>query len=114
MSDPKISDDFKKLGDNLVEVLRAAWERPERKTIQSELETGMNELGAALNRAASEFSESETGQKLKDEVQTLKSRVESGEVEGALREDMRTALAAVNKELEKLATKIRGAGEENS
>lgn len=111
MSDPKISDDFKQLGDNLVEVLRAAWERPERKAIQEELETGLNELGAALNRAAGEFTESETGQKLKADVVDLKNRVESGEVEGAIREDVRAALSAVNKELANLAKKIRGTGE---
>lgn len=107
MSEPEISDDFKQLGDNLVELLRAAWERPERKEIQSELESGLNELGASLNKAAAEFSTSETGQKLKEEVQDLKSRVQSGEVEGTIRKDLKAALTAVNQELETLAKKIR-------
>lgn len=107
MSEPEISDDFKQLGDNLVELLRAAWERPERKEIQSELENGLNELGTALNKAAAEFSTSETGQKLKEEVQDLKSRVKSGEVEGTIRKDLKAALTAVNRELETLAKKIR-------
>lgn len=107
MSEPEISDDFKQLGDNLVELLRAAWARPERREIQSELENGLNELGAALNQAAVEFSTSETGQKLKEEVKDLKSRVQSGEVEGTIRKDLKAALTAVNRELEALAKKIR-------
>lgn len=107
MSDDTISDDFKRLGENLSEMLRAAWDRPERKAVKADIEHGLNEVGTALNQAISDFSASETGQKVKTEVEEIKSRVRSGEVEESLRSDVKSALKAVNDELEKLIRKIR-------
>lgn len=107
MSEEKLSDDFKILGENLAEMLRAAWDRPERKAVKTEIERGLNEVGKALNGAIDEFSASDVGQKIKSEANDIKSRVQSGEVEEALRTDVRSALQSVNKELEKLIQKIR-------
>lgn len=107
MSDEKISDDFKQLGENLSEMLRATWDRPERKAVKAEIERGLNEVGQMLNKAIGDFSESEVGQKMKAEVGEMKTRIQSGEVEETIRSDVKSALKSVNGELEKLIKKIR-------
>lgn len=107
MTDHRISDDFKKLGDHLAGILKAAWDQPERKSVQSEIEKGLTELGAALNQAVQEFSASETGQKIKVEASQVHDRIESGELENSLREGLSSALQKINRELEVLTEKLQ-------
>ncbi len=114
MSAENLSDDFKALGDNLGDLLRAAWDRPERKNLQKEVQNGLKEVRIALEQAASDFSESGVGQKIRDEVDDVRQRVERGEVEARVRADLQTALQKVNQELENLIGKIREPGEPHS
>ena len=107
-----LAPDFQQLGENLAEMLRAAWDRPERKNLQREIENGLNEVGAALNQAASEFSVSDTGQKIKTGVEDVKSCVDGGEIESNIRAEVRGALRTMNSELQKLITKLRDTGEQ--
>jgi succinate dehydrogenase/fumarate reductase flavoprotein subunit len=105
----KLADDFKELGENLVEMLRAAWDRPERKAVKEDIEKGLNEMGQVFNDAMNDFSASDVGQKVKTEVDDLKGRVDSGEVEEKIRSEMKSALSTVNGELTKLIEKMRAA-----
>jgi hypothetical protein len=107
MSDEKISDGFKTLGDNLAGLLRAAWDRPERAKVQEEIETGLQELGHALNRVVDDVAESDFGKKVKTDLAGLKGKVEKGEVEEKVAGEIRSALGSVNAELEKLIQKLR-------
>ncbi len=107
MSDEKISDGFKTLGDNLAGLLRAAWDRPERAKFQGEIETGLQELGQTLNRVVEDVAESDFGKKVKTDLAGLKEKVEKGEVEENVAEEIRSALGSVNAELEKLIQKLR-------
>ena len=43
--EPGLADDLRDLGNNLVELLRTAWDRPERKKLREEIESGLAELG---------------------------------------------------------------------
>lgn len=79
MKEQPISDHFRDLGENLVELLRAAWERPEREKAQRDIEGGLRELGDQLNRSI--------GVKARTEIDS--------------------ALSSVNAELEKLIRKLR-------
>ncbi len=101
-----IGDEFKKLGSGLAQVLKSAWERPERKAITEEIQQGMEELGRSLRQAANEVSSSDIGQKVKSEVDQLRSQVESGQAEETLRKDIQAILKRINQELENLAVKI--------
>ena len=109
-----LSAAFRALGDHLKEVLRAAWERPERQQLQTEIEQGLKELGASLRQASDEVSQSGVGQRVKAEVEDIRARVETGEVESIIRKDLGKALQTVNAELQKLSEKLRaseGSGE---
>ena len=98
----KLEDEFRDLGENLVEILRSAWDSPERKRIQGELERGINELGATLRREAEHFASSPGGQQLKAEVQDFSERVRSGEVQTKARDELLNALQLANAELQKV------------
>lgn len=99
-----LTEELGDLGKNLVGILRAAWDRPERQKLQQEIEGGLSELGNTLRREAKAVSENPVSQKIRTEVGDLGSRVRSGEVEGKVRDEMVTALHIVNLELEKLAS----------
>jgi hypothetical protein len=97
-----LADEFRNLGQNLIQVLQAAWDHPERKRIQSEFEKGINELGSALKRESDAFMESPSGQQLKTDVEDIEERLRSGEAQSKLRQELLSGLQAANAELQKI------------
>ena len=100
-----ISDQLDELGKNLREALRSAWESQERRKLQKEIEDGLANLGASLSQAAKEFSDSPTGQSLKEDVKDIHERWQSGEMSSKVRADVTEALRKVNAELQKATRK---------
>jgi adenylosuccinate lyase len=96
-----LGEEFRRLGRNLEEALRAAWDSDERRRLEGEIEAGLNNAAAALKRAARELSESPAGQHLREELKDLGERVRSGEVESKVRQDVIGGLKALNAELER-------------
>ena len=96
-----VAAEFSALGKNLMTLLQSAWESEERIKLQNEIETGLAELGKTLNQAVSEFKESPTGNRLRQEAEGLRERVRSGEVETQIRDDLLSVLRKINLELEK-------------
>ena len=95
-------DELKSFGINLKEALRTVWESQERKTVQSELETGLKNLGSALDQAATEFRESGMGQQIKEDVEDLQERLRQKEIDTKVRTELFGILRTVNTELENL------------
>lgn len=100
-----IGDQLNELGKNLRDALQTAWESEERHKLQKEIEDGLANLGASLSQAAKDFSTSQTGQNLKEDVQDLKVRWQTGEVESKVRSEISEALRKVNEELQKATRK---------
>lgn len=96
-----LAGEFRKLGENMKDLLLAAWESEERKNLQSEIESGLKELNASLRQTASEFEQSPSGQKLKTEVNELRDRMRAGEVQEDLRQELVAVLQRINTELRK-------------
>lgn len=96
-----IGKQLNELGKNLSDALRTAWESDERRKLQLEIEDGLANLRDALNQAATEFSNSQTGQNLKEDVKDLHERWQTGEVGTKVRSEITEALRTVNKELQK-------------
>jgi hypothetical protein len=97
-----LTEELGNLGKNLVGILHAAWERPERQKLQQEIEVGLTELGSTLKKEAKVVSESQVSQRIKTEVEDLGNRVRSGQVEARVREELVGALHVLNAELEKV------------
>jgi hypothetical protein len=100
-----ITSEFNKLGENLRSVLHTAWESEERKNLQGEIETGFASLGSAINKAIDDFDQSSTGHAIKSDIEDLKDRYKTGEVEAKVRQDVLTVLQKVNDELKNAVEK---------
>jgi len=102
-----LTDEFRKLGENLINAVTTAWERPERKKLQQEIEEGLSELNHTLKKEAETFRESPAGQQLKSDVEDFRQRVRSGEAEAQVRSELLSALKTINFELKKAVKKMQ-------
>lgn len=100
-----IGDQLNELGKNLREALQSAWQSEERRKVQKDIEDGLANLGASLSQAARDFSNTPTGQNLKEDVQDLNERWRTGEVGSKVRSEIAEALRSVNNELKKATKK---------
>jgi hypothetical protein len=94
-----IAEELRALGLHLREMLRTAWESPERKKVQEEIQSGLSELGETVNKAVNEFSESSAGQTIKADYDDFSERMRTGQVESKVREEILKVLRKVNTEL---------------
>jgi hypothetical protein len=103
-----LSDEIRNLGKNLSSFFQSAWASPERQRVQKEIEESLTEVGDALNKAANEFAQSETGKQLKADLGDLHKRVENGEFQAKAQNELLGALRKVNSELEKASNRWSG------
>jgi hypothetical protein len=104
-NEPDLGDELRSLGKNLSDFLRAAWASEERKRVQQDIESSLTELGKTIDKAANDFSASETGQRMKADMHDFSKRVQTGEVQQKARSELLEALKKVNQELTKAANK---------
>ena len=104
-----LAAELQELGRNLKDILQTAWESQERKKLQSEIESGLTQLGDSLNQAVGEFKESPAGQRMKAGAENLGTKIKTGEVENEIREDLLSVLRTVNSELQKATRKVEDA-----
>jgi hypothetical protein len=102
----KLAEEFRNLGKNLFGVLQAAWDHPERKRMQAEIENGLREFSNSIQREADNFSKSNTGEKIKSDIGEFGKRINSGETQSRIYEDIISALKTANSELSKVIEKI--------
>jgi hypothetical protein len=101
-SKSELKDEFRKLGENLAESLKALWEHPETMQFRTEMKDGLIQLGDTLSQAVHDFSESPEGQRLQAGVNDIGEKIRSGEVEAKARHELINALNRINIELEKV------------
>jgi hypothetical protein len=106
-SGDNLSDEFRNLGHNLMNAMRAAWDAPERKKLQQEIEAGLDEFTSTVREEVDHFSQSPTGQRLRSDIGELQERVRSGDVETKIRDDLLAVLRSVNTELEKASSNLK-------
>lgn len=108
-----ITEEFRILGKNLVDAVHSAWDSPERKRLQGEIERGLSEFQNSVSEEIEHWSESPTAQRMKSDVKEAADRVRSSEVEKSIRQELITALKSINIELEKVSSRW-SAGETDS
>lgn len=107
-----LSEEFRQLGKNLVDTLRMAWDSPERKKLQNEIEAGLVDVATSLKKEANEFSASTHGQEIKEEIDDIRRRWESGETETKARQELMNAIRLANNELQKWSEKWQKGSDE--
>lgn len=100
-----LADELNNLGDNLSDLLRTAWDNPERKRVQGEIEGGFNEFANLVKREAESFSESETGQRFKNDIDEFGQRIRSAEARERVRLEVLSIMQNANAELKKVIDK---------
>lgn len=106
-NEENLANALHRLGENLVQTLQAAWESPERKKLQQEIEEGLNDITQTVERQVEDFKQSPTAQQLKADIDDLRERVRRGEAEAQLRQELLRAIQTINTELEKAAARLR-------
>jgi hypothetical protein len=109
-----LAEEFRNLGKNLAEALRTAWESPERKKFQQEIENGINEMGASLSKEFGTFIEGPTGQRLRSDVEDLGERLRTGEAQQRARDELLTALRRANIEIQRATERWNSSKSEQS
>lgn len=104
--DDSLINEFQTLGENLVNTFRAAWDNPERKRLQKEIEDGLVEMRSTMMQEVDSFSESQTGQRLKSDIDDFQDWVQNSNAEDQIREELIKALNIANTELKKVADKL--------
>ena len=109
----KLTEEFRNLGKNIFEMIQAAWDHPERKNMQQEIESGLRELGNSLRREAKDFSSSPAGEQFKADIEDLGERFRTGEAQVKLREELLSALQTANLEMQKAIQRLNKYQSEN-
>ena len=100
-----ISEELRQLSNNLKNTLNALWQSEERQNISKNVEQGISDLGKAIDNLANEVTKGETSQRIKQDFDDLRTRVNSGELETQVRSDMVSSLRKVNEELTKFSSR---------
>ena len=100
-TESNLADELKNLGKNLNDLIKTAWASQERQQLQNDLEKNLRDLGDTLTKTANEFSQGETGQRLKSDLHDIHQRFESGELQAQARAELLDALKKANEELQK-------------
>jgi translation initiation factor 2B subunit (eIF-2B alpha/beta/delta family) len=104
-SEENLSEEFRKLGQNLVSAIQTAWDLPERKRFQDEVVSGLNEFGETLRKEAEQFANSSTGQRIKDNVENIGDKIRSSDTQVKVRQDLINALKLANNEIQKVVNR---------
>ena len=104
VTDPEenLAEEFRNLGKNLVSALQAAWDAPERRRLQDEVLSGLNEFGAAIKKEAEQVANSDAGQKFINDVEQLGEKLRSSETQAKVRQELISALKTANSEIVKV------------
>jgi hypothetical protein len=99
-SKSEVENEIRNLGKNLEGFFKALWESEERQRVQKDISQGLSEVGESLNRTADDISKSETGKRLRADVENIQRRYESGELREKAYGELMNVLRRINSELE--------------
>ncbi len=101
-------DELNKLGENLGNLLRGAWESEERRSIEREITVGLEQMSKKLNDAADKIK---TDAYVKDAKQAAKDAYEAARVPQILEEMQRGVVGTIRRINEELANRAKPAQE---
>jgi hypothetical protein len=99
-SKSEVEHEIRNLGKNLESFFKALWESEERQRVQKDITEGLSEVGETLHRTADDISQSDTGKRLRADVEDIQRRFESGELREQAYGELMNVLRRVNSELE--------------
>ncbi|MCX7707229.1 MAG: hypothetical protein N2204_04400 [Anaerolineae bacterium] len=101
-----IADELSKLGKQLAEAVKAAWESEDRKKLQAEIAEGFQKLSQEVSEAVEKASESETAKELREKAEKMVEEIREADVVEEVRKGILAGLDVLNRELGKLLEKL--------
>jgi hypothetical protein len=102
-----VEEEFQRLGENLKNNIKAAWESPQSQETRREISEGLQQLGDTLNQLIQDFKEGPTAKRVQTEVEEFSERVRTGEVEAKMKSELVKVLNVINVELEKVTESLQ-------
>ncbi len=106
-STDSFSEEFRLLGKNLHKIINSAWESTEKAQLEKELINGINDLRNSLQSSFQEFTQTETGKRVKENLEDITEKIKDGEVEDKIRSGIVNILQMINSELENIPQSSR-------
>jgi len=103
-----LSEELKRLGLQLGEAAKAAWESESSRNMQTQLREGLAEMTRQLDAATKKIAEREETLRLRAQAQRVVETARHSDVAGELQEGLLTGLREMNAVLEKAISKLRG------
>jgi hypothetical protein len=105
-AEKSIADELSKLGKQMADAIKAAWESDDRKKLQVEITEGLEKFGTQVSEALDNAGKSETAQELRVKAERVVTDVREKGVVEDMRKGILSGLDAINKELGKLVEKL--------
>lgn len=100
---PDVAVELKNLGRQFAETLQTAWKSEEKQRVEDEVRQGMKSFVEEVDKAFRNLKATPAAQKVKDEAEQVKEKVETGELGRKARGGLVQGLQWLSDELAKLA-----------
>ena len=97
-----LGDEIRGFGKSLGDFFKSAWDSEERKEVEEDLTSALNEVADTFRQLAEDITTGETSQQIKTEYEDLKERVDSGEFKEKAHSEISKAIQSVKEELDKI------------
>lgn len=101
-----IADELGKLGQQVADAIKAAWESEDRKKLQVEITEGFQKFGKEVSEAVEKAGESATAKELREKAEKVAGEIRESDVVEDVRKGILSGLDALNRELGKLLEKL--------
>jgi len=101
------AEEFQRLGKQLAEAARAAWESETSRKAQAQIRDGLKEMARQLDEAARKIQSSEETHKLRAQAGRVVEAARQSDVAEEMRQGLLTGLRDLNAALEKAIEKLR-------
>ena len=105
-STSNLTEELSKLGNQVAEAVRLAWESDERKRVQADIAEGVKNFSVQLDEAVRKASESEAARKVKLQAEQVATKAKDSDVVDDMREGLLVGLQSLNRELGKLLVRL--------
>lgn len=101
-----LTSELRNLGKQFASTLEAAWKSEERVRVEGEIREGVKQFADEVGRVLNTVRESSAAQKVREEAQDLKHKVDEAEVSKKARNGIAQGLSWLSEELGKLAQRL--------
>ena len=112
-SQGSLGDEIRDFGKSLGDFFKSAWASEERKEVEEDITSALNEVADTFRQLADDFTTGETGQQIKAEYEDLRQRVDSGELKNKAHSEISKAIQSLKQELDNITGKWTPADQTN-